>query len=171
MKRVLIIGSGGAGKTTLARRLAAQSGLPLIHLDLVYWRPGWQPAPADQWTETVRGLAAREEWIMDGNYGRTLDLRLQACDTVIFIDFPRLLCLWRVLRRQLRYLGRSRPELPAGCPERLTWEFLWWIWRYPATRREGILARLTALGPEKQVIILRSSLELERFLGSVRPTV
>src|SRR5437879_8580011 len=82
MKRVLVIGSGGTGKTTVARRLAQRTGLPLIHLDLLYWRPGWQPTPGEEWHETVRRLVAGESWIIDGNYGVTLDLRVAACDTV-----------------------------------------------------------------------------------------
>src|SRR5207248_9352838 len=121
MKRVLVIGSGGTGKTTVAQRLARRTGLPLIHLDLLYWRPGWQPTPGEEWRETVRRLVAGERWIIDGNYGGTLDLRLAACDTVVFLDLPRVLCLWRVLVRQLRHFCRWRPAPPNRFRQALRW--------------------------------------------------
>ncbi len=167
MKRILVIGTGGSGKTTVARRLAQRTGLPLIHLDALYWRSGWQPTPADEWRATVQSLISRDAWIIDGNYGGTLDVRLAACDTVVFLDLPRLVCLWRVLKRQVRHLGQVRPELAPGCRERLTWEFIWWIWTYPSRRRGEVLKRLAALDQEKRVAILRSSAAIDAFLASV----
>lgn len=167
MKRILIIGTGGSGKTTLARRVAERTGLPLIHLDTLYWHPGWQPTPLEEWRATIQRLVSQDRWIMDGNYGATLDLRLEACDTVVFLDLPRLTCLWRVLKRQLRHVGRVRPELPAGCPERVSWQFLVWIWTYPARRRGDILQRLAALDQRKRVAILRSAAEIEAFARSL----
>ena len=167
MKRILVIGTGGSGKTTVARRLAQRTGLPLIHLDALYWRSGWQPTPADEWRATVQSLISRDAWIIDGNYGGTLDVRLAACDTVVFLDLPRLVCLWRVLKRQVRHLGQVRPELAPGCRERLTWEFIWWIWTYPSRRRGDVLKRLAAPDQEKRVAILRSSAAIDAFLASV----
>lgn len=166
MKRILVIGSGGSGKTTVARRLAQRTGLPLIHLDAFYWRPGWRPTPPDDWRTKVQAFISRDAWIIDGNYGGTLDARLEACDTVVFLDLPRLVCLWRVLRRQVRHLGKVRPELPPGCRERLNWEFLAWIWTYPSRGRGDVLGRLAALDQSKRVVILRSSAAIEEFLAT-----
>lgn len=167
MQRVLVIGSGGAGKTTFSAALAQATGLPLINLDALYWRPGWvEPSRAD-WAETVETLIAQSRWIMDGNYGGTMERRLEACDTVVFLDLPRWLCTWRVLKRWARYFGRSRPEMPEGCPERISLQFLLWVWRYPDERRPGILARLAQLeGGERgrRVIVLRSRREVAEFL-------
>jgi adenylate kinase family enzyme len=138
--------------------------LPVVHLDACYWRPGWDPTPKEEWTRTVDEIAARDAWIMDGNYGGTLDRRLAACDTVIFLNLPRMVCLRRVLWRSFRYRGRSRPDMAPGCPERMTLEFVRWVWTYPRARRPGVLRRLEALAAEKRVVILRSTRAVERFL-------
>nr|HEX4316038.1 DNA topology modulation protein [Kofleriaceae bacterium] len=164
MQRVLVIGSGGAGKSTFAKRLGAATGLPVVHLDACYWRAGWQAPPKADWVRTIDELAARAAWIMDGNYGGTLDRRLAACDTVVFLDLPRAVCLWRAVRRAARYWGRTRPDMAPGCPETLTWEFVHWIWTYPRLRRPDILRRLDALAATKQVVILGSTPAVERFL-------
>ena len=165
MKRVLVIGSGGSGKTTFARRLAERTGLPLLHLDSLYWRPGWDPTPSADWRKRVEELVTGDAWIMDGNYGGTMDLRLAACDTVVFLDIPRIVCLWRVLKRQLLHRGRPRAELPPGCVERLSWDFVNWIWTYPARRRPAILRRLHELRAEQTVHMLGSTKEMEEFLA------
>ena len=161
MRRVLVIGSGGAGKSTLAAGIAERTGLPLIHLDACYWRAGWVETPAAEWRATVARLTAGEAWVMDGNYGGTLDARLSACDTVIFLDLPRLVCVWGIVSRWLRWRGRTRPDLTAGCPERMSWEFVRWVWTYPAERRPTVLARLRALqrAGETRVIVARSRRE------------
>jgi adenylate kinase family enzyme len=164
MQRVLVIGAGGSGKSTFAAALASKLALPLVHLDALYWHAGWQPTPPDEWRERVRGLAAQPRWVMDGNYGGTLDLRLQRCDTAIFLDMPRALCLWRVVKRRLRYVGRTRPDMAPGCREQLSWEFVSWVWSYRATRRDGILRRLAALGEGKRAVVLTSPSAVRRFL-------
>jgi adenylate kinase family enzyme len=164
MERVVVIGAGGAGKSTFAAALARTLDLPLVHLDAIHWRAGWRPTPPDEWRERVRELAGGPRWVMDGNYGGTLDLRLERCDTAILLDLPRALCLWRVVWRQLRYIGRTRPDMAAGCRERLTWEFVTWVWRYRATRRDAILRRLAALGEGKRAVVLGSPRAVRRFL-------
>lgn len=155
MQRILIIGCGGSGKTTLAKRLGERLQLPVIHLDAYYWQPGWQPTPVDAWEQTVSELIAGEGWVMDGNYGGTLHLRLPVCDTVIFMDLPWWRCLAGVLRRRLRSLRTPRLVAP-GCPDRLTWEFLHYVIAYPIARRPQLLQRLDAYRAEKNVVVLRS---------------
>lgn len=163
-----MIGSGGSGKTRLSRQLGALTGLPVVHLDALYWTAGWVPAAEAEWRQTVASLVAEPEWIMDGNYGGTLAVRLAACDTVVFLDTPRYICLGRVILRWLRYLGRTRPHMAPGCPESLTWEFLRWIWTYPERRRPEILRRLSELPPTCEVHVLRSGSDIDRFLDGFR---
>jgi adenylate kinase family enzyme len=166
MERVLVIGAGGSGKSTFARVLAERLQLPLIHLDALHWRPGWTPTPPDEWRRVVEGLIARPRWVMDGNYGGTLDMRLAACDSVIFLDLPRRVCVWRILKRRWRHSGRRRPDVAPGCPERVTWEFVRWVWTYRKRRRGGMLERLRTL-TGRRVVILSSRREVERFLATL----
>ena len=168
MKRVAIIGCGGAGKSTLARKMGEKLGLRVHHLDRLYWRADWQKTALEQWKLIHDNLCTESEWILDGNYSSTMDVRLKACDTVIFIDFPRQLCLYRVLKRFLKYRGRSRPDMTLGCAERVTKEFLIYIWMYPKARRPGILKKLENMKPEKSVYILTSPQEVRDFLAELR---
>ncbi|MCK5133485.1 MAG: hypothetical protein KAR40_15200 [Candidatus Sabulitectum sp.] len=92
MRRILVLGSGGAGKTTFAKQLAEKTGLPVIHLDSHFWNSGWVETPRDQWIPMVIELSERPEWIMDGNYSGTIDIRMKYADTVIFLDYGRFTC-------------------------------------------------------------------------------
>lgn len=169
MRKVLVIGSSGAGKSVFAARLAERTGLPLIHLDALYWKPGWIATPKDEWTRIVDDLLARDAWVMDGNYAGTLDRRLAACDTAVFLDVPRTVCLRRAVKRRIVHHGQSRPDMAPGNDERLTWEFVRWIWSYPRERRPGVLARLQAPRPDQRAVILRSDADAEHFLRTLRP--
>ena len=168
MLRVLLVGPGGAGKTTLARQLGDITGLPVVHLDAMYWRAGWVSTPKDEWEPIVQQLCSAPTWIMDGNFGGTIDQRLAACDTVLLLDLAPWRCLWRVLTRTARYAGRSRPDMAPGCPERLDAEFLWWIATYRRNKLPGLLAQLDAARDAgTKVEILRTPAEVERFLSRV----
>ena len=163
MKRVIVLGSGGSGKSTFARRLGEITGLEVVHLDSVFWRPNWERTPKDEWEETVKELAGRDSWIMDGNFGGTRELRLRACDTAILLDLPRYLCIYRVLKRAIVYRGKSRPDMAPGCNEKMDLEFFLWVWRY---RKRGRLRALEQLkrAQDKRIIILRSKSDVEKFL-------
>lgn len=167
MRKVLVIGSPGAGKSTFAARLAERTGLPLVHLDAIYWEPGWIKTSKDEWARTVDGLLAGDAWILDGNYAGTLGRRLAACDTVVFFDLPRAVCLWRAVKRRIVHHRRSRPDMREGCNERVTRALVQWIWEYPRTQRPGVLARLSALRPGQRAVVLRSTAEIEAFLHAL----
>jgi adenylate kinase family enzyme len=170
MKRVLVIGSGGAGKSTLAGQLGALLNIEVLHLDKFYWQPGWVEMPKPEWLKTVEELTKRDAWVMDGNYSGTFDIRFKACDTVIFLDMARALCLWRVLKRALMYRKKSRPDMAEGCPEQLTLEFILWIWNYPSRTRPKIVNMLESNPDGKKIVWLRSRSEVERFLAAQRPS-
>lgn len=168
MKKVLVIGPGGAGKSTLANQLGERLKVEVLHLDKFYWQPGWVEMPKPEWLKTVEELLRRDEWIMDGNYSGTLDIRFKACDTIVFMDMPRLLCLWRVLKRAVMYRKRARPDMADGCQERLTLEFILWIWNYPRRTRPKVLKLLESSPKEKRIVWLRSLSDVEGFLGKAK---
>jgi len=113
-------------------------------------------------------LVKREAWVMDGNYGRTFDIRLPTADTVVLLDLPRIVCIWRVVKRWLTHIGKTRPDMGPGCPERVDWEFIKWIWDFPKTRLPRVLTRLDELPETTRVYRLRSQREIDRFLATVQ---
>jgi adenylate kinase family enzyme len=170
MRNVLVIGSSGAGKSTFARQLADRLGIEAIHLDAAFWKPGWIESDYDDFRERISQLAVRDTWVMDGNYSKTLDLRLPYADTLIYLDVPRHVCLWRVSRRVVKHYGRSRVDLGEACPERFELAFLKWVWDYPKEREPKMLRMLDEQRSEKQVIVLCNSSEIEAFLAGVERT-
>lgn len=168
MRRIAVIGCAGSGKSTLARELGQRLGLPVIHLDRLYWRPGWEATPPDEWREIVRQATAQDQWVIDGNYSSTMDLRLARADTVVFLDFPTAVCTWRVLKRWASQRGRQREDVGEGCPEKVDLEFLKWIWGYRKRSRPGTL-RMLSEKKDGQVFVLRNAEEVAHFLALTAP--
>ena len=168
MKKIAIVGSCGAGKSTLARQLGEILDIEVIHLDSFYWKPGWVKTPKDEWKNTVEDLVKRETWIIDGNYNSTIDIRLNAADTIIFLDVPRTVCLWRVIKRRFQYAGKSRPDMASGCLERLTWSLIYWIWDYPIRSRPKILQKLGERADGRRIIIVQTLSKIACFLQDIR---
>jgi len=157
-----VIGSGGSGKSMFADALGARLGVPVIHLDHLYWRPGWQPTPDEEWRAVQRRLVLAESWIMDGNYGSTLDIRLAVADAVYFFDPPTWRSIGGVLRRWVRNHGKAIQA--EGCPERVSWEFLRWVWRYRRDSRPRVLAALREHAGSARVVVIRSRRDAARAL-------
>ena len=147
MQRVVILGCSGAGKSTFARALGSRLGLPVVHLDALFWQPGWKEPDNQAFRAAVASAIAGDAWISDGNYvSRTFDLRLPRADTVIFVHQPRWLCAFRILWRWLTSLvGRTRADLAPGCPETFDWKFLLWTWNFQRQTQPRILGHGGAL--------------------------
>ncbi|MEN1970500.1 DNA topology modulation protein [Lentibacillus sp. N15] len=167
MKKIILIGSGGSGKSTLARQLGVKLKLRVYHLDALFWKPNWVGVPRNEQWEIQNELVKNEKWIIDGNYGGTMDIRLRAADTIIFLDVHRTICVYRAFKRMLQYRNKTRPDMGEGCAERLDFGFLKWIWNYPKAKRPEILKKLAPLSTEKQIIILRTPKQIRKFLEEV----
>lgn len=165
-QRILVIGSGGAGKSTLSRKLSGILPLPLYHLDALYWNAGWVPTPREEFREKLKFILSKDRWIIDGNFDSTLELRAKYADLIIFLDFPNYVCLLQAFRRAWEYRGRTRPDMADGCHEKMDLEFARFIWRFPKDSRPGILNILEK--SEAEVVILRSHKDVENWLRSLK---
>jgi adenylate kinase family enzyme len=168
MRRIAVIGAGGAGKTRLARTLGSALGLPVIHLD-AHYGPGWQPSTPSDWATRQLQLVDGARWVLDGNYASTLPLRLERADTIVLLDLPPLLCAWQVLWRWA--LGRQRPapDLPAGLRPNLDRQFLAYVLGFRRHRRPALLAELARWSHGRTVVVLRSRHAVKRFIAQLPP--
>lgn len=164
MKKIAIIGSGGAGKSTFARQLYEKLSIDVFHLDALLWKPNWVESSKDEQILIQKQLVEKDSWIIDGNYGGTLDIRLNAADTIIFLDIHRIICTYRALKRIRQYRNKTRADMAIGCDEKFDIDFFKWIWSYPNTGKPAVLNLLHGIYKEKQVIILRSPKEVRAFL-------
>ncbi|MGB0525819.1 MAG: DNA topology modulation protein [Flammeovirgaceae bacterium] len=164
MKRVMIIGSCGAGKSTLSLKVQQRLGIALIHLDQLYWKPNWVESSKEEFRAKVAEAVKQDTWIMDGNYGSTLDIRLARADTIVFLDLSRWVCLRRVIMRWITNLNQTRSDMTEGCKEKLDLEFLHYIYTYPTNKRPKILNTLARLKPHQQVYHLKNRQDIGEFL-------
>ena len=166
MERIIIIGCGGAGKSTLARQLGEKTGLPVVHLDKLFWKPGWVEMERDAFDALLRRELAKDKWIMDGNFNRTMPERIARCDTIIYLDFNRVTCLLGVMKRILMTYGTVRPDMGEGCPERIDFEFLKWVWDFNKNKREKYYKLLNET-EGVQTIVLKNRTMVRKFLKSI----
>ncbi|MGH3614345.1 MAG: DNA topology modulation protein FlaR [Pseudonocardia sp.] len=166
MDRIAIIGCGGSGKTHLANQLAALLNLPLTHLDAVYYDPGWNPLPPQEFAAVQHALVAEPRWLLEGNYAGTLPIRLALADTVIFLDLHAVTCLTGILQRRWRYRGGQHTK--DGVYDRITWNFVRYIWGYRTTMRPKVRRLLDEHGREARLITLTSRRQAARFIAQLR---
>lgn len=168
-RRVMVIGPCGAGKSHAGRRIAERMQLPLVHMDQLGWKAGWVERSPEELHQLVEAAAAEERWLIEGNYGSTMHLRLPRAELVVYLDYPISFCLARILRRWWQSRGRTRPDMAEGCEERLDPAFLWYVLRWnsgPGPRTEAKLA-----GHEDKVVRLASPQELEDWIEAIAPRI
>ncbi|WP_342526745.1 DNA topology modulation protein [Chryseomicrobium sp. FSL W7-1435] len=168
MKKIALIGSSGAGKSTLSRELTAMLSIPVYHLDQLNWREGCEEVSREEQIRLQDEIFEKEEWIIDGNYGGTLSKRVEEADTILFFDFPRMLCMTRAAKRVLKYRNTVRPDMAEGCPERFDYEFFKYIWNFPEQKTPHIVKRLRELPSDKRVVHFNKPSDVERFLSTLR---
>ena len=169
MRRILVIGPAGSGKSWLARHLKEALGLPVIQLDTMFWQPGWVPMPQAEWEELQRREAAADEWIAEGLHDTTVHLWLDAADTVIFIDASPFASVCPVSSRRL--CGEGEGDGTAGCeptrPPLALAKFGAYLWEYWTKTRSQLLAELRHERPGQRVIVLRRGRDLREFVDSL----
>lgn len=168
MKRIMIIGCGGTGKSTLAKRLHQITAIPIHHLDKYFWLPNWTEIDRTEWQKVNEDIIKNPTWIMDGNYGSTMNMRLDAADTIIFLNRPWWVSLSRVIIRTLKSYGKTRVDMSENCPERFDLVFLHYIFMYNRTRRPGVLKKLAALPNDKTIHILKNDHAIAAFVQSIK---
>ena len=163
MKKVIVIGCPGSGKSVFSRELHEVTGLPLYPLDTIYWREDRTTVAREQFIERILEIAATDSWIMDGNYDATMELRMSLCDTVFFLDYPTEVCYDGILKR----CGTTHPDLPWTEPAALDPEFADFVLRYNAENRPIVLERLRKYA-DREIRIFKSRAEATAFLNAIR---
>ena len=169
MKKISIIGSGGAGKSTLSLKIGQILQLPVIHLDQHYWKPGWVESEKEDWRNKVQSIVKQDSWVMDGNYGGTFDLRFPESDTIIILDYSPMICMYRSLKRRFQHWNKTRPDMARGCPEKFVeFDFFKWIWNFRRDGRPIIENGLEEYAKNVDIIKFQSPLLLKKWLIELR---
>lgn len=165
MRRVMIVGQPGSGKSWLAVQVGARLGLPVYHMDHIHWLPGWVERPVPDKEAMCAEVEARQDWVFEGNFSLTVPNRIARADQVIWLDVPVGLRLWRVTRRKLTGLGRARPDMTPGCPEgfgREAWAFYRYIWDTRTSGRRRLAEQAAMAGAKARHLTSRA--EVAQYL-------
>jgi adenylate kinase family enzyme len=172
LKRIMVIGvSPGVGKSTFAAKLGESLGVRVYHLDSYFWKSGWVESTLPEFTSAQKEMVSGEQWIIEGNYSKTLHIRAEKADTIIYLELPLRVCLYRVIKRWISNIGNTRPDMAAGCPEKLDWTFLKFILTTYKSRKVKMdkLFKMTRLTKESQdVIVLKNKREIRDFLSAIK---
>jgi adenylate kinase family enzyme len=171
MNRITIVGCSGGGKSTLARAVGAALGLPVVHLDALFWRPGWVESDPEPFRAAVDRALAGERWVSDGTFTSVADICFARADTIVWIDQPIPLCLWRALWRSLTSLGRTRADLAPGCPEKIDFAFYHYIVTWNRSARQRLQTAIDVFGPRARLIRLRNDVEIAAWVSDLVPAV
>ena len=169
MQRVLVMGSSGSGKSTFARRLSALTGIPTVSIDALFWKPGWVESDKYDFERRMIEVAREPRWIMDGNYTRNGagELRRELSDTIIWFDLPRSTCMLGILGRIAGSYGQVRPEMAAGCPEKIDLEFFRYVWTYREQQRPKLVEYFEGLRPDQSLVCFTARTQADDYLKSL----
>lgn len=154
LNRIILIGSGGSGKTTAAKKLNREIGIPLTHMDQIYWNSDWKPINHDEYIDKIKSLAKEKKWIVDNAIDEAFDILAEKADVIIYLDSKRAICFFNVFKRHIIHIFKEREDTPKGSNNRIYLSFLLKVWRYPKEKRPGNIKKLLVLGETKMVIIL-----------------
>lgn len=168
MQRVLIIGNAGSGKSTFAKALAQRTGLPLIHLDRLYWQGNWEHLSREAFDSILHEELEKPQWIIDGNFNRTIPKRLSYCDTVFFFDLPTPVCLWGITKRIFQSYGKTRSDMGGNCPERFDRQKILLYRNVLTFNRQHRADYYDMLGSTKaKVVVFRSRRQANQYLQNI----
>ncbi|HEY1448514.1 MAG TPA: hypothetical protein VGF33_08250, partial [Caulobacteraceae bacterium] len=154
MERIAIVGCSGGGKSTLARTMGDRLGLPVVHLDTLFWKPGWTESNLEEFRPKVEAAAGEARWIIEGNFTSASGLRFRRADTIVWIELPTWLCLWRALARMLLSFGHARADLSPGCPEKFDLAFYRYILSWNRVTRPKMARALAEFAPQARLVRL-----------------
>ncbi|PZM11369.1 AAA family ATPase [Rhizobium tubonense] len=163
--RILVIGCSGGGKTTMSLQICKRLALPFVSMDRdFFWLPGWVNRPKTEERALIAAKVAEERWLMDGTGPSTFDLRLPRADVVIWVRMPRMVCMWGVISRVVKWYGHERLAMAPGCPERLDWQFLRYVWNFEQKEAPKVVAGLEQHGPDVPVFQLKTRRDIRALL-------
>ena len=164
--KIAVLGFSGCGKSTLARKLGEKYQLPVLHLDSVQFAANWvERELEDKLRDVAAFMDSHDSWVMDGNYSNLLqERRLEEADRIIMLELNRFVCLWRILKRWLTYKGSSRPDMAAGCEEKVDWEFLRWVLHDGRTKKRKTHMNEIARRYPNKCVRIRTRKEQKAFL-------
>ncbi|HBF31283.1 MAG TPA: AAA family ATPase [Rhizobium sp.] len=166
--RICVVGCSGSGKSTLSQTLCRVLNLTYISMDRdVFWLPGWVLRPRPDAVERMKGFVASERWIIDGNSPGTLPARLARADLVIWMRPPRYASIYGILSRWLKHRGTVRPEMAEGCPEKIDWEFLKYVWNFEAKEVPQFQAQFENARDDLTVIVVTSRKQSAELLSEL----
>jgi len=171
MKRIMVIGiSSGVGKSTFARRLGDALDINVYHLDVLYWKPNWVEATYEEFSEAQQEIVNQNQWIIEGNYSNTFKIREEHADTIIYLELPLYNCLFRVVKRWLMNIGKTRIDMGKGCKEKLDWEFIKFIYTTYYPRKKKMQKRFQSFqgsNAPKKIITLTNKQEINSFMEKI----
>lgn len=168
----MVIGvSAGVGKSTFARRLGEALHIDVHHLDTYYWKPNWVEASLEEFSNAQHEVVNQDQWIIEGNYSNTFEIRAEHADTIVYLELPLHVCLYRVIKRRVMNIGKTRPDMGEGCKEKIDWKFIKFIITtyYPRKRKMGErFNSFQSFGQPKDIITLKSKQEIHSFLENIK---